>query len=198
MCVRADSVKRGDPGELRSVEPVLLGNGVVMPANARISGRIAGAAPLHDDKPSWLVLLVEKAEWKQGSARLHAFISRQIKIEANSPNSTQATDRAAPVTSVRRAGRISGRALVENGEISAGPLPDDAVTPAGPSGLGKPVLPKEVRTVTDSDGVVYLFSASSNVVLPSGVLLVLQNQGSAPPAKSAGADSSHRLLADRR
>jgi hypothetical protein len=193
--IRADKVHRGDSVELRSVEPVLLGNGVVMPANAKISGRIVGAAPIQKGKPSWLVLLIEQAEWKQGSARLHAFISRQIKIDTVAQGGAQGADGSASPTSARRAGRISARVAVENGvDNTAIPLPHDSGATAQPTGFGRPVLPKEIRLVTDSDGIVYLFSEASNVHLPSGVLLVLQNQAAQPPASSAGSPQQFLAL----
>jgi len=194
--LHADKVHRGDPVELRSMEPVLLGNGVVMPVNAKISGRIVGAAPLQNGKPSWLVLLIEKAEWKQGSVRLHAFISRQIRVDTVTPGAAQGAEGSTPPTSVRRAGRISARAAVGNGvENTATPLPHDSGAAAQPTGFGKPVLSKEIRIVTDSDGIVYLFSSTSNVHLPSGVLLVLQNQAAQPQASPLTAGSPQQFVA---
>ena len=76
--VRADVSHRGDPVEFRTLEAVLIANGLVMPANSKLRGRVVGAAPRQGDKPSWLVLLVERAEWKKQSVPLHAFISAQI------------------------------------------------------------------------------------------------------------------------
>jgi hypothetical protein len=51
-----------------------------MPANTKFTGRVVGAAPLEDGKPSWLVLLVEPGEWKNQSVPLHAFIAAQITV----------------------------------------------------------------------------------------------------------------------
>lgn len=189
--VRADRVRRGDAVELRSVEPVLLGNGIVMPANAKLSGRIVGAAPLQGDKPSWLVLLVEKAEWKGQSVALHAFISRQIKVSESNTNSLQSSDATSSNTPLRRTIRMNGRVSVENGaDMSTTPMPQDAGS-TQPATQTRPLLAKDIRIVTDSDGIVYLFSSHEDVHLPSGVLLVLQNQSSTKA--SSAADAQRKL-----
>ena len=111
--VRAENARRGDQVEFRTLEPVLLGNGLVMPANARLVGRIVGAAPRQGDKPSWLVLLVERAEWKQTSVPLHAFIARQIAISSVPLQDSQSADEMSSTTNPVRAGRQSARAAVQ-------------------------------------------------------------------------------------
>ena len=73
--------KAGDVVEMTTLEPVLLGNGLVMPENAKLHGKIAGAASRQNDKPSWVVLVVESAEWKQHRIPLHAFIASQITLK---------------------------------------------------------------------------------------------------------------------
>jgi hypothetical protein len=182
--IRADRVHRGDPVEFRSIEAVLLGNGVVMPANSKLTGRIVGAAPRLENKPSWLVLLVEHGEWKQQTVPLHAFIAAQMRINRTGAGVGQDTADAPATISPRRAARVSGRVLAENGgEGSLVPPPQDSKTEA-PQTVGAPPLPKDLRMVRDSDGIVYLFSAESNVNLPSGTLLVLVNQN--PAQRSAG------------
>lgn len=194
--IHADKVHRGDPVEFRSLEAVLLGNGVVMPANSKLTGRIVGAAPLQDKKPSWLVLLVEHGEWKQQSVPLHAFIAAQMRIDRTTPKpSNQVPDLpSASTISPRRAGRVSGRASVENGmDTSIIPPPQDSKADAPSFQTGDtPALPKDLRMVRDRDGIVYLFSAASNINLPSGVLLVLENQDpSQKPASAAEAQPPH-------
>jgi hypothetical protein len=180
--VKAENAHRGDPVEFRTLESQLIGNGVVMPANAKLMGRIVGAAPQQGDKPSWLVLLVERAEWKQNSIPLHAFIARQIEISVN-PLNSQNTD-AMSNTSSRRPGRESARAAMHDG-IDNSPstrMPQDAreAAPQGPTTHSPPI--KDLKIVRDKDGIAYLFSANSNVKLPSGTLFVLQNQPPQTPA----------------
>jgi hypothetical protein len=180
--IHAEKARRGDPVEFRSLEPVLLGKGVVMPANSKLTGRIVGSAPRQDGKPSWLVLLVERGQWKQQTVPLHAFIAAQMSINRIQPNSNQTTGDA--TTPPRRAGRISGRAAVENGDASIVPPPQDSREETASHPVYAPTLSKDLRIVRDPDGIVYLFSAESNVTLPNGALLVLQNQDTAPNASS--------------
>jgi hypothetical protein len=186
--VKAENAHRGDPVEFRTLEPQLIANGVVMPANAKLTGRIVGAAPQQGDKPSWLVLLVERAEWKQNSIPLHAFIARQIAISVN-PLNLQNADAMSNTTTSRRAGRESARAAMHDG-IDNSPstrMPQDAreAAPQVPTTKSPPI--KDLKIVRDKDGIAYLFSANSNVKLPSGTLFVLQNQPPQTPAAQSPA-----------
>ncbi len=185
--VRAERAHRGDPVEFRTLEPVLI-NGLVMPANAKLLGRIVGAAPQQDTKPSWLVLLVERAVWKAQNIPLHAFISGQITISGVSQQAAQSTGTTPTGTNPRRGGRESARAAAQSGiDISRSTkLPQDS-SEVLPYDLGSKSLPiKDLRIVRDKDGIAYLFSSKSNVKLPSGTLFVLQNQGKPRPATSNG------------
>jgi hypothetical protein len=153
--VKAENAHRGDPVEFRSLESQLIANGVVMPANAKLMGRIVGAAPQQGDKPSWLVLLVERAEWKQISIPLHAFIARQIAISVN-PLNSQNTD--AMSNTSRRVGRESARAAMHDGidNASSTRMPQDAKesSPQSPSTKSPPI--KDLKIVRDKDGIAYL------------------------------------------
>jgi hypothetical protein len=176
--IRADKVHRGDPVEFRTVEAVLVGNGVVMPKNTKLAGRVVGAAPRLGEKPSWLVLLVERAEWKNESVPLHAFIASQLSIEQVPLQAAQPADGTTPPASPRRAARESGRVAVENGvDIStATKLPQDSgsTVPASPG--EKPAPLKDLRIVRSEDGMTYLFAARSNLKLPSGTFFMLQDE----------------------
>jgi hypothetical protein len=182
--VRAERAHRGDPVEFRSLEAVLITNGLVMPANAKLMGRVVGAAARQGDKPSWLVLLVERAEWKQRSIPLHAFIARQIAISSANQPMPQNPNSLTGTTNPRRAGRESARAAGNDpiDGAASNKLPQDATTVAHRDSGAKAVPLKDLRMVQDKDGIEYLFSANSNVKLPSGALFVLQNQAGAEPA----------------
>lgn len=199
--VRADRAHRGDAVEFRTLEAVLISNGVVIPANAKLLGRIVGAAPRQGDKPSWLVLLVERADWKKQSIPLHAFIARQIAITNVSQNIPQTTDSMTPPSSVgRRPARENIRSAVEVGaDISPmTKLPQDSKTSSQPDpSPTNPVL-KDIRIVRDKDGIAYLFSSKSNVTLPSGALFVLQNQAGTAPVGSGTGDSNSTQPAAQR
>ena len=164
----------------------MVANGIVMPANAKLVGRIVGAAPQQGDKPSWLVLLVERSEWKQASIPLHAFIARQIEILSVNQLNSQNTD-AMNNTNSRRPGRESARAAMHDGldNSSSTRMPQDAkeVSQQGTGTRTPPI--KDLRIVRDKDRIAYLFSANSNVKLPSGTLFVLQNQPPQTPAAQA-------------
>lgn len=192
--VKAENAHRGDPVEFRTLEAQLVAKGVVMPANAKLTGRIVGAAPQQADKPSWLVLLVERAEWKEASVPLHAFITRQIAISVNQLNS-QNTDAMTNTTNSRRVGRESARAAMHDGidNSSSTRMPQDAKEVSQQSAGTKNSPIKDLRIVRDKDGIAYLFSANSNVKLPSGTLFVLQNQPpQTPVAQRPGATSDSK------
>ncbi len=190
--VHADKVHRGDAVEFRTLEAVLITNGVVIPANAKLLGRIVGAAALQGGKPSWLVLLVERAEWKKQSIPLHAFIARQIAITSAPQDNPESVDSTTPSTVRRRPYRENIRSAVDSGaDISpATKLPQDSKTSSRPDSSPNNLLVKDLRIVRDKDGIAYLFSSKSNVTLPSGALFVLQNQASAGPVDSVTGERS--------
>ena len=186
--VRADKAHRGDPVEFTTLEAVLIGQKLVMPPQSKLFGRVVGAAPRQGDKPSWLVLLVERAEWKQHSVPLHAFISSQITlVPGPNLNINPADDTAA--SNPRRTGRMSGRVAAQSDSqlSSLTKPPQDASEMAKDGTVAKPVALKDVRIVRDKDGISYLFSAKSDVKLPSGTLFMLQNRPTIAPEQSAAA-----------
>jgi hypothetical protein len=190
--IKAESVHRGDPVVFRTIEPVLIGSGLVMPANSKLAGRIVGAAPRQGDKPSWLVLLVERGEWKNQSVPLHAYISAQISISKLPNQPSQTGDDTTTPINPRRAGRESGRVAAANGvDISSSTrLPQDSRSAdQSPTTSGQAVPLKDLSIVRDQDGIAYLFSTHSNVKLPSGTLFVLQNEP-ATDASGAGTKAS--------
>jgi hypothetical protein len=189
--VHAENAHRGDPVEFRTLEAVLVTTGVVMPKNAKLVGRVVGAAPRQGDKPSWLVLLVERGEWKKQSIPLHAFIARQIAITKTAQTNPELADSMTPSTTTRRPGRENARSAVEAGvDISPSTkLPQDSKTSSRPELSPNALQLEDVRIVRDKDGIAYLFSSKSNVTLPSGTLFVLQNQASIGLVSSGTPDS---------
>ncbi|HEX8801550.1 MAG TPA: hypothetical protein VF772_23200 [Terriglobales bacterium] len=181
--IRAERVHRGDPVEFRTLEPVLISKGLVMPANTKLTGRVVGAAPLENGKPSWLVLLVEHGEWKNQSVPLHAFIAAPITVSRSPAESRAAADRGTMPRDPRRAARESGRVAALNGvDVSSNThLPEDSrsAQSSGPA----PVPLKDLRIVRDANGITYLVSEHANLKLPGGTLFRLQNESlPAPPA----------------
>ncbi|MGO9517939.1 MAG: hypothetical protein ACLPND_12910, partial [Candidatus Korobacteraceae bacterium] len=78
--VRADKVHPGGAVEFRTLEPVLVGKGLVMPENTLLRGRVLTAGAKQEGRNSWLVMVVERAEWKEHSLPLRAFITAQITL----------------------------------------------------------------------------------------------------------------------
>ena len=191
--VRADKAHTGDPVELKTLEAVLVSNGLVMPANTTLHGRVLDARPKQDGKNSWLVLVVERAEWKQHTLPLHAFIAAQIVI---SPHSNQGrTDPVLPDNtqpSYPRSRNQGGRAVITDPNLAnltlAGRVRAQRDTEAAPEPIpaNYPSL-RDVGILRDKNGTTYLLSAKSNVKLPAGVLLMLRDE---PVEHSAAAEGS--------
>ncbi len=188
--IRADKAHRGDPVEFTTVEPVLIAPKLVMPPQSKLFGRVVGAAPRQGDKPSWIVLLVEKAEWKQYSLPLHAFITSQITlVQGASPNAATPADGTDTTSNLRMRGRMSGRVAAQ-GDTTLSTLskpPTDATGQEEPQ--AKPAALKDIRIIRDKDGISYLFSSKSDVKLPSGTLFMLQNHPAPAPDQSAAAQT---------
>ncbi len=56
---------------------------VVIPAGARLSGKIVNVKKRGKDEPATLAILVEKAEWKDGSMALNAVVQQLQAIAAS-------------------------------------------------------------------------------------------------------------------
>ena len=184
--VRADKAHAGDPVEFRTVEPVLVSKGIVMPTNTLLVGRILNASPKLEGKNSWVSLVVERAEWKQHNMPLHAFVAAQITISR--PNNQRLLDPASAGNSVS----TSPRAARQSARVAAGDDPSLSNAIRAPqeatessAGVPPPKSPMldNVGILRDKDGTTYLLSSKSNVKLPAGVLLMLRNE----PAKGTAA-----------
>ena len=77
--------KPGDAVEMKSLEPVLITQGLVMPEDAKLHGRVLGAASRQDNQPSWVLLVVVEAEWKQHRIPLRAVVAAQSRSSQNYP-----------------------------------------------------------------------------------------------------------------
>src|ERR1700690_4427664 len=111
--VRADKVHPGDPVEFQTISAVLVGQGLVMPADAHLYGRVLSAGPKQENKNSYLAVVVERAEWKEHSLPLHAFTAAQITVKPKSLTTAHA-DVPPDQPSNRRTARRSGRVAAAN------------------------------------------------------------------------------------
>ncbi len=175
--------KVGDVIEMKTLEPVLLGNNLVMPEKTRLLGTIIGAASRQDEKPSWVLLVVERADWKEHSIALHAFVSSQITVRVQTAAQTNSTlDRAMNLSDTVQ--RRHARQLPQGaaGLAPAGPM---ARTLGDAGGAG--IDPQQsvyqtlddLRILQDKQGRVFLVSAKAHLKLPSGTMFMLRNQATA-------------------
>jgi len=186
--VRADKARPGDPVEFRTLEAVLVSKDLVMPDNTLLRGRILSTGAKQEGRNSWLALLVERAEWKQHSLPLHAFITAQITISSangeHSPESGSTGDTSSRVRANRQSARVEARAAPQFSDVVR--APQDATTTGQDQVTTHYPLLENIRIVRDKDGTTYLFSSKSNVKLPAGVMLILTNE---PVESSESADT---------
>ena len=189
--LRADKVHPGDPVKFRTLEPILVSNGLVMPTNTLLVGRILNTRPKQEGKNSWLALVVERAEWKQHSLPLHAFVAAQINV---SPANNQAAPlypdpRATAASPPPRAGR-STRVGPRDDLASILKTPQEATESNPDESTAKYPRLDHVDILRDKDGTVYLVSSKTNVKLPAGVLLILRNEPPGGPETAAAKSTS--------
>ncbi len=73
--VRASHAKVGDAIEFRTLEPTLIGNGVVVPENAKLLGEIVFIRSVSNaTPPSWIRIVVNGLHWRNGQATLNAVV----------------------------------------------------------------------------------------------------------------------------
>lgn len=175
--VRADKARPGDKVEFRTVEPVLVSKGIVMPTNTLLVGRILNASPKQEGKNSWLVLVVERAEWKQHSLPLHAFVAAQITISRNQ-RLLDPVSAGNSVSTSPRASRQSARvAAADDPSLSnAIRAPQEATESSTGVPPAKSPMLENVGILRVKDGTTYLLSSKASVKLPAGVLLMLKNE----------------------
>ena len=179
--------KRGDPVEFRSLEPILVGQGVVMPANAKLHGHVLGGAPRQGEKPSWLVILVESAEWKDHTLPLHAFITSQISVDAR--ELLRPADGNSKSDSVSRssiAHSVSDNSHFGNSapSVRLHPLVDNSVLSQDEVKVSQPRL-NDVHLMRNPQGMVFLMSQKPNLKLPGGTMFMLEDTKPSPAAAAA-------------
>lgn len=82
--VRASRAKVGDPVEFRTIEPVLIGNGVVVPESTTLFGEVIfvrsdpGATPRF-----WIRIAVNSLRWQTGQACLNATVDSVYYVRSS-------------------------------------------------------------------------------------------------------------------
>jgi hypothetical protein len=150
--VKAVNARYGDAVEFKMLEAVFLQPGLVIPETALLSGRVLGASPLRNSEPSWIVIVVDRVEWKDHQIQLRSFIVQQLgKTRA------QALD-----------------VLTLNGEFII--VPDAGRAPQGQNSIHTQLFGvDDVKLFFDNKGEnVFLISAKRNLVLSSGTEYLLK------------------------
>ncbi len=179
--------KAGDVVELRTLEPVLIANGLVMPEHTKLHGRIVGAASRKNDKPSWVLLMVDRAEWKQHTVPLRAFVTSQITLKAkvDSPNDSAFEGAISlPDSLYRRHSRSQSYPTSELGVSAAHPVRDGTVEAGQTQHLSYQSL-NDVHILQARNGAVFLLSPKDHLKLPSGTMFMLSNRPAVAPAPAA-------------
>ena len=162
------------PVEFTTLEAVLVGPKLVMPAQTKLFGRIVDVAPHQGDKPSWILLLVETAAWKQHRVPLHAFISGQITLAPAANQNSSSADATPAIGGPRRS--PYGRTGARTGSVTSADKFPQGETVGSPDEIVENLgTLKDIRIVRGKDGTSYLVSAKTNVKLPGGAFFMLQN-----------------------
>jgi hypothetical protein len=175
--------KAGDVVEMRTLEPVLIGNGLVMPEHTRLQATVLGAASRQNEKPSWLVLVVQKAEWKDHSVPLRAFVTSQITVKPK-PGQNDSPSTASTNMSDFEHGRYTPRLgnSLSSRSKSFGRVARDATD----GGDAAPDLSHQrlddLYMQQARNGMMFLLSPKRNLKLPSGTMFMLRNQPAGAPA----------------
>lgn len=170
--IKADKVHPGDPVQFKMAEAILAGNGVVLPAKAKLYGRVLAAGGRIGGNASFLSLLVERVEWTGHVLRLHAFVTGWGKKRVYEPPGKNCAARMATPMPRGRGGTppSMGNPSAVFAECNQGSA--ERYEPAHWSHN------QVIRDVSiyrdDADGTTVMMS-KKNVRLPSGILLILQN-----------------------
>jgi len=180
--INTKKCKPGEVVELTTIEPVLLGNGLVMPEDAKLRAKIVGAASRQKEQPSWVLLVVEQATWKQHSVPLHAFVTSQITINHKS-NGLSAGVNLGDFQHGRYAANTQGIAL-SNRSRSLGRTPRDASDGGDVAAEQSSQALTDLKLMQDKSGRVFLVSEKEHLKLPSGTMFMLRNQAAAVPTQA--------------
>ena len=175
--------KPGDVVEMRTLQPVLIANGLVMPEHTKLTGKVVSAASRKDDKPSWLLLVIKRADWKDHSIPLRAFITSQITMKATIDAQNDSTFDGAlslPENVLRRRSRTQDYPRSDLSVSAAHPLHDGTVESGESQQLTYQRL-DDVRLLQGKYGAVFLLSAKDHLKLPSGTMFVLHNRPKTEP-----------------
>lgn len=168
--VRADKAHVGDAVHFKTIQAVLVGQGLVMPENTQLYGHVLGAAPLKGDKASWVAVVVDRAEWKEHSVPLRAFIAGQITAPISRPQGDDTVSNPRDVNGVAQQSTTARRApLGLHPGTHIGPLDSDHYEPRSTD------LLSDVKLGRTKSGATFLVCQKHNLKIPGGLLFTLMN-----------------------
>jgi len=176
--------KAGDEVEMRTLEPVLISHGLVMAEHTKLQGKILGAASRQNEKPSWLLVVIKRAEWKHHSVALRAFITSQITVKATIDAQNDTAFEGAlnmPENVFRRRSRSQSYPATDLSLSAAHPLHDGTVEAGEAQQLTYQRL-DDIRLLPAKNGAVFLLSPKDHLKLPSGTMFMLRHR-LAPPTQ---------------
>ena len=187
--IRADKAHAGDLVRFKTLEPVLVSKGIIIPQNAKLFGHVLGAAAKQGEAPSWISVVVDRAEWKERTLPLHAFIFGQIlanpapqtgeaDASKSSASSTATVPNHAPVGNRRNLADPRSAIAISRAQNEATWDQERTAHPA--AGLS------DVKLARHKSGATFLFCEKHNLKIPSGILFMLENVPVQAPAASDG------------
>ena len=182
--------------KLKTLEPVLIGNGLVMPENTKLHGTIVGAASRQNDKPSWVLLMVDRAEWKDHRIALRAFVASQItlktKVAEQDDSAFEGAISLPDSLYSRRSHSQMNTQSIPGSDLSisaAHPVRDGTIERGQAQQLTYQSL-QDVHILQAKNGAVFLLSQKPHLKLPSGTMFMLRNRPLSAPAQPAAQKST--------
>lgn len=191
-------VKVGDEVKLEVTEDVKGADKVVLlPRKAKLTGKVSRVQPRDKDGESVLSFLVEKAEWKNGTATLHAVIAGKVQPpEINSEMMASSNPRSgSSVGGGRSSGVSTGQAdspraaIQESQSAYTGQAqaskPDVFRIYQGAKTSGVQATEIEgigLRASAEPGVISELVAAKKNIELESGSTMMLRHMPAAPAA----------------
>ncbi len=171
--IRAEKARPGDKVNLGLLEAILIGKGVVIPANARLFGHVVEARAATASSESRLSIEVDRAEWSHHDLPLRAFIFglgvREVHYEAKH-SGCGSTEGGPGVPEPELPQPGFAREQGEPACDTQGDLNDQTI---GLSNRSELLHLK--RETNNRDGSTTLTSRLKNVHLAAGVLIMLHN-----------------------
>jgi len=192
---------KAHPGEIVKFEllsPVVANSEVVVPANAKVYGRIIEAHPLEKNPFSSLAVVIETIEWKHHTMFLHAHLAGfgRVKVTyfGKQYNCDQAPVADAGVPTRSSSGRLGdpARQLARPAPRMSGLEPQCDSIDAQSETDNKSIEHIRLRHTRSKLVPVAFASTTRDIVLKKGTLLVIRN--GAEPVTMGATTKRNKLL----